>query len=528
MAYLTVVNNVADMLALNHVAVVSGVRTMGYYAPGDGGGGIYRMDLNDTTTPSDGVLVHVSSDGVRYKLEPANGVVNLKQGGARGNSNGTPGNGFDDTARIQETINAVGHGPIYVPVGVYRTTAVINVGFATKIYGDGYSVNRGGDTLVGSSIEKGSWFYFDHTGKGFYLTTTMQGGLFRGIATFRNQPASFSSGWAAADNDFDFYMNPSSTEWSWEDVMVLNPTRGFFLSNRPRLQNVRGQPLLTGIYVDQSYDTGRYESIHFWPYWADNQYVTSYMMNNLTMYQFLRADNHSLLNCFGIFACWGVRIQQGVTGTASKLRITSCDFDSTGYAIIIEPGANAATVQISNVSIQGGLSTQPFGVGLFINANNCRVMASALSGVYCYSGIVRIEGSGNKVQIGSVEGVDWDAGKQGFNAVYCASGNYCAVGTYVLSNTVSGDALNFGGSVKVYLGASFASGTTDSNGVINIPHGLKAKPLVVNVEPVSDSAMMTVVMATSSTTATVKFRQTGNAAPYVNTPIAFQIAYHDV
>ncbi|WP_250627681.1 hypothetical protein [Pinirhizobacter soli] len=527
MAYLTVVDNVSAMLALSHANVASGVQTMGYYSPGDGGDGVYRMDLSDTTSPSDGVLVQVATDGTRYKLEPTNGVVNVRQGGARGNSNGTPGNGADDTARIQATVTAVGHGAMYVPAGIYRTTSVINVGAATKIYGDGYTVNRTGNQTAPNTIGSGSWFYFDHTGIGFYLTTTFAGGLFRGIATLRNQPLNLVAGWTPTANDFDFLQNPSTPEWSWEDVMVLNPTKGFSLASRPRLQNVRGQPFQIGVYVDQSTDTGRFESIHFWPYWADNAAVENYQMHNLALYQFLRADNHTLLNCFGIFACWGVRISNGATGTVSKLRITSCDFDSVGYAIIVETAANAATLQIDNVSVQGDLNNQTFGFGLYVQSSNCRVMASVFNAVYCHQGVVRCEGSGNHIQIGNIEGIDWDVAAAGFAGIDIASGNVCSVGTYYLTTKYNATTNYLTGPIQVYLGSSATTGTTDANGIINIPHGLRARPSVAHIEPVSDSAMVTIVTATSNTTVSVKFRQSGNAAPYVNTPIAFQVSYHN-
>lgn len=61
-------------------------RTKGYYAPGDGGLGEYRLDLADTTSVDNGGTVIIASDGGCWKLQH-NGHVSIKQFGAK--SDGT-------------------------------------------------------------------------------------------------------------------------------------------------------------------------------------------------------------------------------------------------------------------------------------------------------------------------------------------------------------------------------------------------------------------------------------------------------
>jgi hypothetical protein len=64
---MTVVNSIADLKALPS-ATNSFAETLGYYVPGDQGGGSYRLDPTDTTSLSNGGTVIVANDGARWKL----------------------------------------------------------------------------------------------------------------------------------------------------------------------------------------------------------------------------------------------------------------------------------------------------------------------------------------------------------------------------------------------------------------------------------------------------------------------------
>lgn len=57
---------------------------------------------------------------------------------------------------------------------------------------------------------------------------------------------------------------------SIENVMLVNPYKGvnFDCAGRHYIRNLYGQPLRLGIYVDQCYDVGRIENVHFWPFWS--------------------------------------------------------------------------------------------------------------------------------------------------------------------------------------------------------------------------------------------------------------------
>ena len=57
-----------------------------------------------------------------------------------------------------------------------------------------------------------------------------------------------------------------------QNLFLVNPYLGIDLGTQPAgrhlVSNVYGNPLLTGIFVDQCFDVGRIRHIHFWNFWA--------------------------------------------------------------------------------------------------------------------------------------------------------------------------------------------------------------------------------------------------------------------
>lgn len=81
-----------------------------------------------------------------------NGTVTPQQFGALANSNGTHGNGHDDTVALQDAVNASANSTLYMPCGIYRVTGTISysgsgsldiegTGACTQIYFDNASAS---------------------------------------------------------------------------------------------------------------------------------------------------------------------------------------------------------------------------------------------------------------------------------------------------------------------------------------------------------------------------------------------------
>ena len=89
------------------------------------------------------------------------------------------------------------------------------------------------------------------------------------------------------------------------DVELVNPYQGIDARSNQRalIRNVHGQPLRMGIYVDQVYDIGRIENVHWNPYWSQDGELLRWMLDHGEAFVFGRTDWHYVLNTF----CFGYR-----------------------------------------------------------------------------------------------------------------------------------------------------------------------------------------------------------------------------
>ncbi len=90
------------------------------------------------------------------------------------------------------------------------------------------------------------------------------------------------------------------------DCCLLNAYEGIKLyrSHRFLVRNIHGYPIKRGIFVDECYDIGRIENIHFWPfgivYTPDDPYCKWINLNGVA-FEFARTDWQYVTNtfCFG-------------------------------------------------------------------------------------------------------------------------------------------------------------------------------------------------------------------------------------
>lgn len=97
-----IVGSIAALRGLDKTATGKNAFVTGYYAPGDGGGGPYYLDLADITSTDNGGTVIVATDGGRWKLAHA-GSVDVKQFGAKNDD--AAGSGTDSFAAIQAALD---------------------------------------------------------------------------------------------------------------------------------------------------------------------------------------------------------------------------------------------------------------------------------------------------------------------------------------------------------------------------------------------------------------------------------------
>ncbi|MHC4643831.1 MAG: glycosyl hydrolase family 28-related protein, partial [Planctomycetota bacterium] len=231
-----------------------------------------------------------ASDG--KPTEPSiSGYLNVRNFGAVGDGE------TDDTAAFQKALNAAeeaGGGVVYAPGGNYFFAGHLNVPKAVTLAGIWQSVpahngirNRG----LPKPTDDGTTF----------LVTGNTNSTLKGVVLYYPQqnvddvPKPYP--WAIAMRG----KNPAVLA-----VEMLNPYNGIDASRNERhlIRDVHGQPIRRGIMVDNIYDIGRIENVHFNPWWSMKPKLFRWQMENGEAFIFGRSDWQYVYNTF----CFGYKI----------------------------------------------------------------------------------------------------------------------------------------------------------------------------------------------------------------------------
>jgi hypothetical protein len=137
-----VVNSVADLITLPKEGSKSAF-VLGYYTAGDAGGGTYRLDLSDTTSPSNGGTIIVAADGGRWKLSQP-GLVSIRQFGAKTD-------GTDAGLAINASLQALNYA--VVPAGTFTiATTIALTANGQRLIGHGRAVSILSSITTGHSV----------------------------------------------------------------------------------------------------------------------------------------------------------------------------------------------------------------------------------------------------------------------------------------------------------------------------------------------------------------------------------------
>lgn len=124
------------------------------------------------------------------------------------------------------------------------------------------------------------------------------------------------------------------------DVELLNPYQGINATRAARhnIRNITGQPLRRGILVDEIYDIGRIENVHFNPWWNLHSQVYKWQTENGEAFLFGRADWEYVLNtfCFGYHV--GYKFIETATGECNG-NFLGIGADDCYRAILVEQSA---------------------------------------------------------------------------------------------------------------------------------------------------------------------------------------------
>lgn len=379
----------------------------------------------------------------------------------------------NDAPAIQAAIdamNAAGGGTLEFGPRSYR--------IASPIVVDGVSiVFQGAGFTEGPAIADGTWLRIDTTGfTPFTFTGTgARGSSVRDMAVRQTHNATQDATWAPTDYDFVFRVQDCLGSVEFKNVLLVAVNRGVWCDNSGRLniESLRGQVFTTGIEIDRAYDTCRIQHVHFWPFATSDDDVVRWQQQNCDAVVLRKVDGIFIDDVFTLGARSVLRLAPSASGVTTKLYVGSLYADFALYPIWIE--GNGVTGQIANLTTQSELFNaggQPLAgaIGIRIDGNNARLQVGNLRIDDAESNAIRVNGSGNRLDIFSFRAEYYNQLNDGSAAIHVAnvaSGTPNAVHLgcpALLGNGNAGPLMNSGTNGHVALGAP--AGRIDRPGVM--------------------------------------------------------------
>lgn len=147
------------------------------------------------------------------------------------------------------------------------------------------------------------------------------------------------------------------------DCLLVNPYQavdfGSHAAGRHYIRGLYGQPLYKGLFVDQCFDVGRVENIHFWPFWTGHvlggkaKNTDDWVLRNGTAFIFGRSDWEYVTNCFAISYKTGFHFVNASQPGPGNYLLTQSGADCSDVALQIDETQGHSGVSFSNSQIFG-------------------------------------------------------------------------------------------------------------------------------------------------------------------------------
>jgi len=276
-----------------------------------------------------------------------NGVaLNVRNFGATGDGK------TDDTAAFEAALKAASNGSlktVFVPFGRYEIKGTLVV--PANVCLDGCSQAPARNSQEGSvllaSAGAGS---VDGTP---FITMHANSSL-RGITVFYPEQKL-----ANPPVPYPWTIRGSGDNISLLNVLLVNPYQGVDFGTTPAgrhfISGLYGQPLYRGLFVDQCYDVGRIENVHFWSFWGGwDGPLYEFMRKEAIAFILCRTDWEFLSNCFCIGYHIGYQFTQRSSGPGNCL-LTQCGSDIGPTAVRVESSQTHAGVSFVNGQFMAGI-----------------------------------------------------------------------------------------------------------------------------------------------------------------------------
>lgn len=143
------------------------------------------------------------------------------------------------------------------------------------------------------------------------------------------------------------------------NVLLVNPYQAVDFGTTPAgrhfISGLYGQPLYRGLFIDQCYDVGRIENVHFWSFWGGwDGPLYEFMRKEAIAFILCRTDWEFLNNCFCIGYHIGYQFTQRASGPGNCL-LTQCGSDIGPTAVRVESSQTHAGISFVNGQFMSGI-----------------------------------------------------------------------------------------------------------------------------------------------------------------------------
>lgn len=347
-------------------------------------------------------------------VAPIDGAVfTVLDYGARGDNLTDCTSGFN--AALEAAGNA-GGGIVFIPSGVYRFGGHLAVPSGVTLRGT-YSVVPSHD-LRGSPIAHDGSILIPTEGRGQVdappFIHVQANAAAVGFVVYYEEQESVST---PVPYPWTFFMDGNNGAVTDVELLgcfnCVNATR----AGRHYIARLQGQPINIGIFVDETYDIGRIEDVHWNPWYSSSKPFVEYQLMHGRAFVFGRSDWEYVFNCF----CFGYSVGYHFIETATGAM--NGNFLGIGADLAINASVLVDQSQPAGLLITNGEFTAfhnddwlPGSVEestqVVISASNTGAVKFVDSSFWGPSSqIAIVEGTGS-VTFSSCEFVEWDEQKR--------------------------------------------------------------------------------------------------------------------
>jgi len=142
------------------------------------------------------------------------------------------------------------------------------------------------------------------------------------------------------------------------NVLMVNPYQAVDFGTNPAgrhyIKGLYAQALYRGLFIDNCFDVGRVEDVHFWPFWRISDKLRAFSEAEAEAFVIGRTDWEFMTNCFCIFYKVGFHFIKGKHGPGNVL-LTQCGSDVGPCAVKIDEIMKHAGVSFVNGQFMAGI-----------------------------------------------------------------------------------------------------------------------------------------------------------------------------